>query len=46
MAPDMTRGDVVRMLVAALAGRLDAVQRFEVIPASEFAIHARPAVYS
>jgi diacylglycerol kinase family enzyme len=40
MAPGMTRGDVVRTLVAALAGRLDAVERFEVIRASAFAIHA------
>ena len=41
MAPGMSRVDVIRTLAAALAGRLDGVERFEVIRASEFAIHAR-----
>ena len=41
MAPGMTRRDVVHALFAALAGRLAGVERFEVIRASEFAIHTR-----
>ena len=40
MAPDMTRADVFRVLLAALAGRLEAVDHFESIVTTECAVDA------
>lgn len=40
MAPDMTRADVIRVLVAALVGRLDALDRFESFTGPEFTVEA------
>jgi diacylglycerol kinase family enzyme len=41
MAPGLRRIDVARVLVAALAGRLDGIDRFESVTAAEFSISAQ-----